>query len=179
MVLRMAPRTDRAPYAECAGQQHSLLQRAQAGDHRAMNDLMLDILPFVRRVCRPIAHGHGPDAAQEAMIAIYRGLHGLRDPAAFYGWVRAVAVREAVRTARRAGKAPSGVLPEVEQGWDPLAAVDITDALDRLPERHRQVLTLRAMYGLSEQEAARVLAVPVGTVRSRLSRARRHFRDAW
>lgn len=176
-----------APAADCpsassadrTAQPHALLQRAQAGDHRAMNDLMLHILPFVRRVCRPIAHGHGPDAAQEALIAIYRGLRDLRDPAAFYGWVRAVAVREAVRTAKRAGRTPTGTLPEIEQACDPLAAVDITDALERLPERHRQILTLRALYGLSEQEAARVLAVPVGTVRSRLSRARRTFKDAW
>lgn len=157
----------------------ALLAQAQAGDRRAMNDLLLQILPFVRRVCAPIAQRHSSDAAQEAMIAIYRNIRDLREPTAFYGWVRAIAVREAIRTAKRLSKGTADKLPDAEQTWDPLVTVDISDVMDRLPERHRQVLTLRAMYGLSEEETATALAVPVGTIRSRLHRARRNFRDAW
>ncbi|WP_308011686.1 sigma factor-like helix-turn-helix DNA-binding protein [Streptomyces plumbidurans] len=58
-------------------------------------------------------------------------------------------------------------------------ASDIADAMERLAPEHRVVLTLRHVEGMSEQEVAGLLAVPVGTVRSRLFRARRSFRAAW
>lgn len=51
--------------------------------------------------------------------------------------------------------------------------------MDRLSHQHRQILTLRAVYGLNEQEMAIALSVPVGTVRSRLHRARGTFSAAW
>nr|BBD17740.1 sigma factor [Streptomyces sp.] len=156
-----------------------LLPRAQAGDGRAMNDLLLHIAPFVRRLCLRIARGHSSDAAQEALLAIYRGIQGLREPTAFYGWVRAVTVREAVRTSKRLGQSASDGLPEVAQDANPLVGVHISDVMDRLPDHHREILTLRAVYGMDEQEMAATLSLPVGTVRSRLHRARRNFQDAW
>ncbi|MEU3859694.1 RNA polymerase sigma factor [Streptomyces sp. NPDC028722] len=156
----------------------ALLPRAQAGDEQAMNHLLTAITPYVARICRSVTHDDGADAAQEALLAIYRGLRTLREPAAFYGWVRSVTVREAVRVAKRAGE--EGACAQVDPGQEtnPLDAVHISDVLERLPTSHRQVLTLRA-YGLNEEEMARVLSLPVGTVRSRLHRARRRFREAW
>ncbi|MCM1976549.1 sigma factor [Streptomyces sp. G1] len=53
------------------------------------------------RICRSITRDDAADAAQEALLAIYRGLNQLREPVASYGWVRAVTVREAVRTAKK------------------------------------------------------------------------------
>ncbi|WP_374213667.1 sigma factor-like helix-turn-helix DNA-binding protein [Streptomyces sp. G1] len=76
---------------------------------------------------------------------------------------------------RRGTHLRPGRVPPADQ---PLDAVHITDVLDRLSQPHRQVLTLRA-YGLNEEEMAEVLALPVGTVRSRLFRARRRFQEAW
>ncbi|GAB3686629.1 RNA polymerase sigma factor [Streptomyces sparsus] len=157
----------------------ALLPRAQAGDHRAMNDLLLHIAPLVGRLCVPIARSHSSDAAQEAMLAIYRGLSGLREPTAFYGWVRAVTVREAIRTSKRLNQGSTDGLPDLAHAADPLDGVHITDVMERLPDQHRQVLTLRAVYGMNEQEMAATLSLPVGTVRSRLHRARRNFQDAW
>jgi RNA polymerase sigma-70 factor (ECF subfamily) len=58
-------------------------------------------------------------------------------------------------------------------------ASDIADALHRLAPEHRAVLMLRHVEGLSEQEVSALLEIPVGTVRSRLFRARRSFRSAW
>lgn len=156
----------------------TLLPRAQAGDEHAMNHLLTDITPYVARICRSITHDDGADATQEALLAIYRGLRSLREPAAFYGWVRSVTVREAVRTAKRYGEEHSCSELEAWQEANPLDAVHITDVLERLSQAHRQVLTLRA-YGLNEEEMAEVLALPVGTVRSRLFRARRRFQEAW
>lgn len=163
----------------CAFTVTPLLRRAQAGDRQAMNDLLLHIAPYVGRLCLPIAHGHSSDAAQEAMLAIYRGIHGLREPAAFYGWVRAVTVREAIRTSKRLSQGSADGLPDLAQDANPLDTVHISDVMDRLPDQHRQILTLRAVYGMNEQEMAATLSLPVGTVRSRLHRARRNFQDAW
>ncbi|UUU26905.1 RNA polymerase sigma factor [Streptomyces sp. DSM 40750] len=156
-----------------------LLPRAQAGDRQAMNELLQHVAPLVVRLCQRVTRRHGLDAAQEAMLAIYRGVHGLREPNAFHAWVRAIAVREAIRTHRRLGDFAAEDLPDLVQDTNPMAAVHISDVLDRLPDHHREVLTLRALYGLDEQEMATALALPLGTVRSRLYRARRNFHDAW
>lgn len=156
-----------------------LLKRAQSGDERAMEDLLLHITPLVRKLCLPIAHRHCADATQEALLAIYRGIRGLREPAAFYGWVRAVTTREAVRTSKRVGQRITEELSDLPHSADPFVPIDVADVMDRLPGYHREVLTLRAYYGLDEQEMAAVLALPVGTVRSRLFRARRNFQSAW
>ncbi|MFJ7149034.1 RNA polymerase sigma factor [Streptomyces sp. NPDC100445] len=155
-----------------------LLPLAQAGDEQAMNRLLTAITPYVARLCRSVTHDDGADATQEALLAIYRGLRTLREPAAFYGWVRSVTLREAVRTVRRAGEEGAYVPVDPGQDANPLDTVHITDVLERLSTSHRQVLTLRA-YGLNEEEMAQVLSLPVGTVRSRLHRARRRFREAW
>ena len=61
----------------------------------------------------------------------------------------------------------------------PEGLVDIDDAVARLPVSQRVVLVLRTREGLSEQEIATALGIPVGTVKSRLSRARAAFRKAW
>ncbi|WP_406161575.1 RNA polymerase sigma factor [Streptomyces sp. NBC_00882] len=156
-----------------------LLPRAQAGDREAMNDLLQHVAPLVVRHCQRVTRRHGPDAAQEAMLAIYRGIRGLREPKAFYAWARAIAVREAIRTNQRLGDFAAGDMPDLAQDSNPMAAVHISDVLDRLPNHHREVLTLRAVYGLDEQEMATALALPLGTVRSRLHRARQNFHYAW
>ncbi|MFD7162086.1 RNA polymerase sigma factor [Streptomyces violascens] len=78
-----------------------LVRAAQRGDALAMDDLIKLVTPYVTRLCTPIAPADTADAVQEALLAVFRGLRGLRDPLAFYGWVRAVSVREAVRVARR------------------------------------------------------------------------------
>lgn len=156
----------------------ALLPRAQAGEQQAMNDLLTQITPYVARVCSSVAHHHSSDAAQEALLAIYRGLTSLREPAAFYGWVRSVTVREAVRTVKRLGDGATCTPVEARYEANPLDRVHINDVLERLSTPHREVLTLR-VYGLNEEEMAEALSLPIGTVRSRLHRARRSFQEAW
>src|SRR5215469_12652250 len=79
-----------------------LVLAAQRGDGLATHQLLDLLAPYVGRLCGPIALADGPDAAQEALIAIFRNLRRLRQPEALFGWVRAIAVREAVRVARAA-----------------------------------------------------------------------------
>lgn len=92
-------------------------------------------------------------------------------------WPRAIAVREAVRVARR--RPTTAELSEVPARGDPQLAGDLRDVLERLSPQHRAVLTLRDIEGLDESQTAALLAVPPGTVKSRLSRARLAFRKEW
>ncbi|MER6848166.1 RNA polymerase sigma factor [Streptomyces flaveolus] len=158
-----------------------LVEGARRGDALAMDELLEILAPFVGRICGPVALQDGPDAAQEALIAVFRSIRQLKEPAALFGWVRAIAVREALKFANQRRRQPT-----VPMEWEdpPVAgdlhlASDITDALGRLMPEHRAVLMLRHVEGLSEQEVSALLEIPVGTVRSRLFRARRSFRSAW
>jgi RNA polymerase sigma factor (sigma-70 family) len=154
-----------------------VVRAAQRGDPMALGELMELLLPYVGRICGPIALQDGPDATQEAMIKILRGIGALEQPAALFGWARVIAVREAVRlAARRPVTAP---LTELPARGEPELAVDIADTLARLTPQHRAVLVLRDIEGLDEQQAGEILSVQPGTVRSRLFRARTSFRKAW
>jgi RNA polymerase sigma-70 factor (ECF subfamily) len=156
-----------------------LVRAAQGGDTLAMNELLDGLAPYVGRICGPIALADGPDATQEALIAVFRGLRRLENPAALFGWVRAIAVREAVRVARRRQRQVPADLSELPAPDDPQLAVQVQDVLARLSPEHRAVLVLRDLEGMDEQAAAAVLEVPTGTAKSRLHRARASFRKAW
>ncbi len=156
-----------------------LVRAAQRGDTVAMNDLLDRLAPYVGRICAPIALGDAADATQEALIAVFRSLPGLREPAAVFGWARAIAVREAIRVSRAAGRQVPADLTDLPARTDPQTVVDIRDTLARLSPEHRAVLVLRDLEGLDERAAAAVLEVPAGTAKSRLNRARVSFRKAW
>jgi RNA polymerase sigma factor (sigma-70 family) len=156
-----------------------LVLAAQRGDTMAMNDLLDHLSPYVSRICGAIALQNGPDAAQEALIIVFRRLRDLKEPEALHGWVRSIAVRESVRIAKRDSGRPETELIDLPSWQDAELSVDLNDTLERLSPEHRAVLTLRALEGLDEQQAAAVLNVPEGTVKSRLHRARATFRKAW
>jgi RNA polymerase sigma factor (sigma-70 family) len=155
------------------------IRRAQRGDLIALHHLLDAITPYVRRLCGPIALQDAPDATQETLIVVLRKLGTLREPAALYGWVRVIAVREAVRVARQASRTNPAELTDLPARDDPALAADIRDVLDRLTPEHRAVLTLRDLEGIDEHDVGKMLGLPAGTVRSRLFRARQNFRRAW
>lgn len=159
----------------------ALVRAAQAGDTVALADVLDLLTPFVARICGPIALDSGPDAAQDALLIVMRSVHGLREPAALFGWVRRIAVREAVRHAEQDSKARPAdeLLTRLPAPDDPELAADVRDVLDHLSPRHRAVLILRDMHGYTEQDAADLLDLPVGTVKSQLHRARLSFRKRW
>jgi RNA polymerase sigma factor (sigma-70 family) len=154
---------------------------AQQGDALALDGLLDELAPYVRRLCARIAPAAADDATQEALLAIFRGLPSLRAPEAIMTWVRSVTVRTAIRLARQHdlevhadGTTLMGHYASSLEGL-----VDIDDALARLPVSQRVVLVLRTREGLSEQEIATTLGIPTGTVKSRLHRARAAFREVW
>jgi len=110
---------------------------------------------------------------------IFKSLRGLREPAALYGWVRTIAVREAIRVACANARSVPDDLSCLPAAGDQLLGADIRDTLANLTPEHRAVLVLRDLEGYSEQEAAELLRVPAGTVKSRLNRARQSFRKVW
>jgi RNA polymerase sigma-70 factor (ECF subfamily) len=156
-----------------------LVRAAQGGDSMAMAELLDVLAPYVARLCGPIALDDGADAAQEALITIFTQIGQLREPAALFGWVRVIAIREAVRVARKAHRAAPAELQDVPARGDPQLASDIRDVLGRLAPHHRAILVLRDLEGLDEQTVSDMLAVSTGTAKSRLHRARRRFRQEW
>ncbi|MER6945368.1 sigma-70 family RNA polymerase sigma factor [Nonomuraea sp. NPDC000554] len=157
----------------------TLVRAAQRGDALAMQELLAALTPYVGRLAGPIALDDGQDAAQEALIVIFTSLRQLKEPAALFGWARAITVREAVRVARKASRARPAELDDVPDRGDPQLSADVRDVLERLTPEHRAVLTLRDLEGLDEQAIGELLALPAGTVKSRLFRARRSFRKEW
>ncbi|MFE9499442.1 RNA polymerase sigma factor [Streptomyces collinus] len=162
-----------------------LVRAARAGDALAMDEVLSVVTPYVTRLCRPIALTDSEDAVQEALTAVFVGMRGLRDPRAFYGWVRTVTVREAVRVAGRTAVERAVDPGEVARlsglvsvGEGELSA-QVRDVLARMPVHHRAVLVLRELEELDERSAAEILDVAPGTVKSRLHRARSAFRKAW
>lgn len=152
--------------------------------------LLRDWLPTVLQWCRRLG---GPnvdadDAAQEVLLVILRRADGVRDEAALPTWVFAVTRRVLARHRRRAWwrRWWSGPLPEhadpgasaEERLQGRALAEQVGLALDRLGEEHREVLVLVDIEDRSLAEVAELLGVPVGTVKSRLSRARERFAHA-
>ena len=153
---------------------------AQRGDALALDQLLDELAPYVRRLCARIAPETAEDATQEALLAVFRGLPSLRTPEAIMTWVRSVTVRTAVRLARQPDQEVIACPTPADRpvpSFEGLA--DIDDALARLPPSQRAVLVLRTQEGLSEQEIAATLGIPAGTVKSRLHRARAAFREMW
>jgi len=160
----------------------NLVRAAQSGDAFAVDALIDALYPLVRRISARIAGNQGEDAAQEALLAIFRGLPALRSPEAVINWASAVTARTAARvdrTERRQHGGQSVHTPERLSPWVEFDALEVTDVLARLPARDCALLVLSDLQGLSERDIAATLGLPVGTVKSRLHRARRRFREEW
>jgi RNA polymerase sigma factor (sigma-70 family) len=157
-----------------------LVRAAQRGDPLAMAALLRALAPYVGRICGAIALADGDDALQETMIQILKNLPSLREPAALRGWVRRIAVREALRLAQaRNRQVPVERVGDQATDDQPGLRLELADTLRRLHPDQRAVLVLRDLEGFTEAETAGLLSVEVGTVKSRLHRARRAFRERW
>ena len=169
-----------------------LVQRAQRGDLRAFDLLVLKYQGRIGAlVSRYIADaGEVEDVTQEAFIKAYRALSKFRGDSAFYTWLYRIAANAAKNHLVAKGRRPGadatiedaevfddgGLVsetssPEAMAMGDELAAV-VEQALQSLPEELRAALMLRELEGLSYDDIAEVLGCPVGTVRSRIFRAR-------
>ncbi|MGH2767834.1 MAG: RNA polymerase sigma factor [Actinomycetota bacterium] len=118
------------------------------------------------------------DATQEALINVFRKAHSFKGEAAFTTWLYRLAVNACHDLARKRSRAPEPLeTVEVADPYpDPVAASDdrlaIKQALSFLSEEQRAAVVMRDLYGLSYQEIAEATRVAVGTVKSRIARAR-------
>ncbi len=189
-----------APVSPATDSDLLLVQRAQAGEMRAFELL---VLKHQRRVERLVARmlrdpGLVEDVAQETFIRAYKALDQFRGESAFYTWLYRIAVNTARRQIADLRRDPvqsmsaletrdedetsaselSLILqmPDTETPEAVLASKEIAQAVNQameaLPAELCQAITLREIEGLSYDEIARALDCPVGTVRSRIFRAR-------
>jgi RNA polymerase sigma-70 factor (ECF subfamily) len=154
-----------------------LVERAKRGDRAAYESLARDSAQRVFLICQRILRDYdlAEDAAQRALVEMWRDLPGLRDPDRFEAWSYRLAVRCSVAEARRERRLRGHILPLSDDppgAPDELSAIAERDALEeafgQLSSDHRAVIVLRYFVGLSLEEIAGVVAVPVGTVASRL-----------
>ena len=134
------------------------------------------------------------DAAQDAFVQAFEKLGSFRGQSQFYSWLFRIAFNTAVSNKRKtrrmavsleARKEASGLEPpDANPATEPSYAMDVSDrqrliqqALSELSEEFRTALVLKEMDGMSYEEIADVVDVPVGTVRSRIHRARFELRD--
>ena len=159
-----------------------IARAASAGEKGAAERLLHELSGDVVRTVRLIV-GSGSaaaeDAAQDALLDIARGIHGLRDPEAVRIWALRVATLRAYKVARRERllslrRAPA-ITEELATHPPDSHAIALKDAFDRLPPRMRAVAVLRLYAGLSEQEAASALGCSVGAVKSQLHEGRRRL----
>ena len=176
-----------------AATDQQLVAKVQKGDSRAFDML---VLKYQHRIFGLISrYVHDPDevqdVAQEAFIKAYRALPKFRGDSAFYTWLYRIAINTAKnylvsRSRRPPGSdvdvedaeyyASGGALHEIETPENALFGAElkavVEAAISNLPEDLRTAVTLREFDGLSYEDIADIMDCPIGTVRSRIFRAR-------
>ena len=175
-----------------------LVERAIGGDPKAFEMLVVKYQRRIERLISRMVRDSDlvQDIAQESFIRAYRALPKFRGESAFYTWLYRIAVNTAKKTLMEMKRDPvvaeSSMLPasddedetyrdrrELTDGSTPEAvlaskeiAATVNAAIDALSDDLRQAITLREIEGLSYEEIAQMMNCPIGTVRSRIFRAR-------
>jgi RNA polymerase sigma-70 factor (ECF subfamily) len=169
-----------------------LVERAQAGDMRAFELLVRKYQHrIIQLVGRMVGEGDAPDVAQESFIRAWRALASFRGQSAFYTWLYRIAINTAKNHRVALSRRPSGQDIDIADAelyghTEHLSDVDTPEAtalseeirheinrtIAALPADLRRAITLRELEGLSYEEIAEVMQCPIGTVRSRIFRAR-------
>ena len=180
LVLPRAPLLIRAQNIEPSDEAR-LLERARNGEIAALDCLMNAHRGRIVNLCFQMLRdeNEAQDCAQEAFVRAFSKLSSFQSKSSFGTWLYRIALNvclELLRTRRETDELdPNHAAPEAK----PDERLALEWALDNLSEPLRVALVLREWHGLSYEEIARVLDVPLGTVRSRLSAAREEFRRVW
>jgi len=175
-----------------------LVARVQKGDKKAFDIL---VRKYQHKLAKLISRyiqdpSEVLDVSQEAFIKAYRALPKFRGDSAFYTWLYRIAINTAKNHLVAQGRRPQSVDIDAEEGVrvesipklrenatperlilrDEIGDV-IFQAIEELPEDLRTAITLRELDGLSYEEIAKVMGCPIGTVRSRIFRAREAIDD--
>lgn len=159
---------------------------AASGDRVAAQSLCRELLPRVRNLVRYLVRGDArvDDVAQEALIAVLKGLGSYRGEGRFESWVDRIVARTTFATLRRLrAETQPGAEDVAGQERDPVELSpyeerrELAAALDQLPADQRQALILHFSVGMTVPEIAEAVAAPFETVRSRLRLAKATLRD--
>ena len=176
-----------------------LVERAQRGDKRAF-ELLVE--KYQHRLARLVSRlvrdpGEAEDVTQEAFIKAYRALPSFRGDSAFYTWLYRIGINTAKNFLMATGRrAPTSTEVDAEEaeGYESSEqlhdintpeslllskeiAVTVNAAIESLPEELRSAIQLRELEGMSYEEIAKLMDCPIGTVRSRIFRAREAIAD--
>lgn len=170
-----------------------LVERVQKGDKSAFDVLVKKyqhkIISLIMRYVSD--HAEAMDVAQEAFIKAYKALGRFRGESAFYTWMYRIAINTAKNHLVAQGRRPPlsdvdateaeqyGVDSRLKETGSPEHELlreeieqTVHDAIEALPDDLREAITLRELEGMSYEEIAQAMACPIGTVRSRIFRAR-------
>ena len=169
-----------------------LVVLAQKGDRRAFELLVRKYQhKIVQLVGRLVGEGDAPDVAQETLIKAWRALKGFQGNSAFYTWLYRIGINTAKNHLVSRGRRPSNQDIDITDAeafghTEQMSDIDTPESLllsdeikrkvgeviAKLPPDLRQAIVLRELEGLSYEEIAEAMDCPIGTVRSRIFRAR-------
>jgi RNA polymerase sigma-70 factor (ECF subfamily) len=169
-----------------SGDDYALLRQIATGDEGALEQLFVKYRPPLRRfLWYQLNHdlAQVEDVVQETFVSVWRAAHTVHASSSVMAWIFQIAHRHALNVHRRArSRVESHVAPmDLDDERDVLTEspeddiltrLDLSAAIQNLSDKHREVLYLICLHGFSADEAAEILAVPAGTVRSRLRHAR-------
>ena len=171
-----------------------LVTKSQLGDKRAFDMLVMRyqnrLLALINRYCKSSLDSE--DIVQEAFVKAYRGIGNFRGDSAFYTWLCRIGINVAknhlISSARHIRTSEISSSEEIESNYDTGFTEEvmtaegnifgdelieiIQSALSSLPEELRVAVTLREIEGLSYEDISTMMMCPIGTVRSRIFRAR-------
>lgn len=158
------------------GQDLSAVKKAMRGNPKAFGELVRQEQEYLYRMAFLYTRREEDalDAVQESILKAYKSIKTLRDPGYFKTWLTRIVINTATDLCRqRKPDAPleeAAFLPQTQSvSWE--ERMDLRDALERLPEKYRDVVQLKYFDGLTIREIAEQTGVPEGTVSSQLSRA--------
>jgi RNA polymerase sigma-70 factor, ECF subfamily len=167
----------------------ALVTRCKSGDHSAFEQLVLKYQDRVYNLCRHMLQDaeDAQDAAQDAFLKAYGALKNFDPEASLYTWLHRIAINTCLDYNKKSRPEPfkeestiedlPSSLPSPEQLYQSKeTGRAIETALRKLPKKLRAVIVLKEIEGLPYDEIAEVLHTSVGTVKSRISRAREELR---
>jgi len=172
----------------------ALVERVRRGERHAFDLLVIKYQRKIMRLLSRMIHDQAEieDVAQEAFIKAYRALPQFRGDSAFYTWLYRIALNTARNWQAASFRRPATVAPLENEDGETFDQIDglsdhstpeslmasrqvaqaVNEAIDDLPDDLRTAIVLRAIEGMSYEEIASVMQCPIGTVRSRIYRAR-------
>ena len=154
----------------------SLVKRAQDGERAAYEELVRETTGLVKKITyTTVGRQLCEDAYQETYLIVFKKLRQLKNPSAFPGWVGRIALHVCYDLRKKVKLEEE--LPDDTSSPDHadsvLDTMSLRKALTQLHDRDREVILLREYLEMSYEQVAHALRVPVGTVRSRLNKARK------